>query len=310
MDKVVSARIGVLLGLVVMLGMTDGPSLDSQITAVLEEPSDGVVASVWVGDVSGDPLYTRSSDTILPTASAIKTAFLIELFAKYGDALDQPPPGVAEILNDSHPAVAPFTKVQREEIRKALSGASVRKIGGIMMGSEPASIEVYNAAANVATALLGGPESLTRTIRERYAPAPLPLAVRRYMLAPRNVSGDNEASAAALATIMRILASGSKRDVPEKALEAAHGTVLISDNHLGLKGRHHVKEGALNSDPLVRVQSGWWETPGGPTRVYVVMLSQPNPGKHSRENAGVRLDATCKRITALVLGEVSKSSRR
>jgi hypothetical protein len=73
-----------------------------------------------------------------------------------------------------------------------------------------------------------------------------------------------------------------------------------------VKGRHHVKEGALNSDPLVRVQSGWCEVPGGSTLVYVVVLSQPSPGKLPRDKAGERLEATARQLTKLVLDASAK----
>ncbi len=57
--------------------------------------------------------------------------------------------------------MAHLTPAQRAEIREGLKGASVRRIGGVMMGSLPASnIGVQRAAANITTALLGAPEEV------------------------------------------------------------------------------------------------------------------------------------------------------
>ncbi len=191
---------------------SDGPppdvrKLDDQVRAILAEHGDGVEAGLWVGGAKGDAWYAWKADEVRPTASAIKTAFLVELFARYAADLDRTPPGLDAILRDGHPAIAHFSAEGRDEVRKGLSGASVRRIGGIMMGSVPASNLVYNAAANVATALLGGPEGLTRAIHAR-DPAFAPIVVRRYMLADRKARGDNEATAASLAAVLRRVASG------------------------------------------------------------------------------------------------------
>jgi hypothetical protein len=74
------------------------------------------------------------------------------------------------------------------------------------MGSTAASNIVYNAAANVVTATLGGPEALTKIIRER-DPAFGDVAVRRYMLRDAgNSRSANVAPAAALGVLYQRLA--------------------------------------------------------------------------------------------------------
>jgi hypothetical protein len=278
----------------------DVPAVDIVVRTILEAHGDGVVAGLWVGGQVGPAWYSWEPHAVRPTASAIKTSFLLELFDKYADTLDQPPPELDDVLADLHPAVAHFSAAQREEIRKGLAGASVRRLGGVMMGSVAASNLVYNAAANVVTALLGGPEALTRAVRARDA-AFAPIAVRRYMLAPRDVSGDNEGTPAALAAVLQHLASGTLPGVEEKTITSLRQAVLTKDEYLGLGGTHHVKEGALDSDPLTRVHSGWWRTPGGSVVVYVVMTAQPGPGPRPRAEAGSRLAATAAKLTRLVL---------
>ena len=63
--------------------------------------------------------------------------------------------------------------------------------------------------------------------------------------------------------------------------------------------RHFFKGGSLDSDPLTRIASGFWETPAG-TFVYVVMTERPDPGELDRDEAGRRLQATVGRVVELV----------
>ena len=187
------------------------------------------------------------------------------MFARFADALDQPPPGLDAILRDDHPAVAHFSPPQRDEVRKGLAGASVRRLGGIMMGSVPASNIVYNAAANVAIALLGGPGEATRSIRAR-DPAFAPIAVRRYMLADRKATGDNEATPASLAAVLQRLSSRRIPGIAEATVEDIRRAILARDDPR--RGRVFLKDGDLASDPITCVRTGWSEEPGGGAIVY------------------------------------------
>ena len=276
----------------------DAGAIDREVRALLDEHGSGIVAGIWVGGVEAEPWYEWKSGATYPTASAIKTAYLVELFAAHSANLDDPLPGLAGILgDDEHPALAPFRPETRVEIRRELADASARRVGEIMMGKRKATNAVYNAAANVTTAVLGGPDSLAAKIHAR-EPEFAPIQPRRYMLAPRDRPGDNEASAAALAAVLRHIASGQLRGVDGTTLAAVRGAIIQNvDPDLGT---HYSKGGSLNSDPITRVQSGWWETKGGPI-VYVVMTSQPGPGDRSRDQEGERLARTAERLTATVL---------
>jgi hypothetical protein len=272
----------------------DGPAidarkLDAKVHAILDEHGEGITAGLWVGGTKGGPWYAWKADEVGPTASAIKTAFLVELFARYADDLDQTPPGLDAILRDDHPAIAHFPPAGRAE---------VRKIGGVMMGTVPASNLVYNAAANVTTALLGGPEGLTRAIHAR-DPAFAPIVVRRYMLADRKVRGDNEATAASLAAVLQRVASGEIPGVRREVVDAIRAVVLVEAYPGG--GRHHYKTGEIDTDPVTRVRTGWIETPRGETIVYVAMTRQPNPGSRSRGEAGERLGKTDRRLADAII---------
>ncbi|QDV35389.1 serine hydrolase [Tautonia plasticadhaerens] len=278
----------------------DPAALEAQVLALIDEHAEGAVASVWVGGPDGTALFALDPDAARPSASAIKTAYLVVLFSRYADDLDASPPGLDEALADDHPAMAPYTPAQRDEIRGALRGASARSLGGIMMGSIDAPNHVYNAAASAVTALFGGPEALTEAIHA-LDPTLAPIASRRYMLAPRDVTGDNEASAAALASVMRMLAVGEVPGAGPGTVEAIRGAILAEDEHLGLDGQHQFKGGSLNTDPMARVRSGWWEAPGAGPIAYAVILSRPGPGDLPRAEAGDRLEEAAAKVTAMVL---------
>lgn len=259
-----------------------------RLDAILGASEPATRLSVWVGGASGPAWYARDAEIRRPVASAIKTAYLIELFAAQAERLDAPLDGIDEFLADGHPAVAHFTAEQRDEIRQALREATVRTIGQHMIRGTGVSNVVYNAAANVTTASLGGPASLTARIHAR-DPAFADMAVRRYMLAARDVTGDNDATPAALAAALQRIAA---RDLPglAPATVEAIRDVLRVDNPDATEP-HYVKSGSLDSDPLTRVLSGFRETPAGLV-VYVVMAERPEPGTLDRAEAGRRLEAT------------------
>jgi hypothetical protein len=301
--RLVIGATSLLASVTILLLGAYSPRLDREkvVKAVredLEKHGGPVKVGLWVGGASGDARFSIDGDKVFPTASAIKKAILIELFARFSNDLDQPPPGLLDILKDAHPAIAHFTPAQRDEVRKGLAGASVRRIGGIMMGSVPASNLVYNAAANVSIAALGGPEQATRAIRARDS-AFAPIAVRRYMLADRRANGDNEATPAALAAVLQRLASRQVPGLEASTTDEIRRALLAKDDPR--RGRHSFKEGDLASDPLSCVRTGWFEPPGGPVVVYVVMTAQDNPGDKTRDEAYRNLVATAARLTETLI---------
>ena len=276
----------------------DAQALTTAIDTRLAAHGDGVSASVWLGGAAGDGWLARAVEAPRATASAIKTFYLIELFGRFAGALDQPLPGVEGVLaDDAHPAISHFTPEQRAEIRRDLAGASVRRVGLVMMGTAPASNIVYNAAANLTTAALGGPEALTAAIRARDR-AFAGVAARRYMLRDRRERGDNEAPALALAAVYQRLASRRLTGIDPPAMEAIHAALRRADDPV--LGRHFDKGGSLGSDPMCEIRAGWYETATGPL-VYVVMTLQPTPGADGREASGRRLAATAEDLAKTVV---------
>jgi hypothetical protein len=281
----------------------DRVAIDREVAGILDEHGEGIAAGLWIGGTDGGPWYDWKAESTLPTASAIKTSYLVELFAAHAHRLDEPLPGLAAVLGEeTHAALAPFDPATRDAIRKALAGASVRRIGAVMMGKEPASNAVYNAAASVTTAVLGGPAALTAKIHAR-DPEFGPIRARRYMLAPRDRTGDNEASAAALASVLRRIAGRHLKGVDDATLADIRGAIISVDS--GDLGRSYSKGGALASDPITRVSSGWWETPRG-VIVSVVMTAQPGPGSRPRAEADARLAETNRRLGRAILAHARK----
>ncbi len=281
--------------------LLDAESIELAWRDILEEHGEEITTSAWIGGVSGDPWYSQNANAEMPTASAIKTAYLVELFAAYADRLDDPLPELGAILDDDdHPVLAPFSEDRRQDIRRELRSASLRKLGEVMTGHARASNHVYNAAANLTTALLGGPEALTKRIQSR-DPAFQSIFARRYMLADRQETGDNTASAEALAAVLQRLAFRQLAEVDNETIEAIREAMVQAELPEG--GRAYIKGGSLTSDPLTRVASGWREFPDGTTVVYVVMTSQANPGKSPRSEASEHLQLTTQKLTSCLLDE-------
>ena len=237
----------------------DVAALDVRINELLRVGhSDGMTASVWVGGVTGEPWYMRDASTVRAAASSIKTAYLIELFDTYAESLDESVSELAEIVSDeSHPAVAHFSADDLTEIRREVEEATVRRLGHMMIRGSDVSNVVYNASANMVTALLGGPGALTARIQRRDV-AFSGLTVRRYMLAARDVTGDNEATASSLAAVLRRIASRRIAGMEPDTISAIWD-ILRVPNGDSTDGRvHYFKSGSLNSDPMVRIRSGFW----------------------------------------------------
>jgi hypothetical protein len=284
------------IAMLLAAGRARANSLDDQVQAVLAAPGDPVQAGVWFGP-PGAPLYQLAADRAMPAASVIKTAVLIELFAAHAGQLDEPlgPAADAVLTDDKHPAMAPFSAAQRSEIRAALTGATARTTGAIVMGSRKASNAVYNAAANLAIALLGGPAEATAKIRAR-DPRFGGIAVGRYMLAARPPA-DNIATPAALAAVLAAVATGQIPGLDATTAAAAAQVMMQStDRALGV---HRHKEGNLDSDPMVVVKTGFYlRGSGKPPLVYVVGAALAGKPTGTRDAAHRRLEQLTDAIQA------------
>ncbi len=252
---------------------TEARGLEASLQQRLSAYGEDVGAAVWMGAADGPPRVAYNAAVVMPTASAIKTFYLVEFFAAHRDGLDAPLPDAAEFLHDAHPAVSHFAPAVRDEIRKELTTASVRRIGEVMMGKTDVSNAVYNAAANLITAQLGGPEQLTALIHAR-DPRFRTIMVRRYMLRDRTQPGDNEGTADAFAALYQSLATRRLDGIDDAVMSALHD--VLRQRRPAPGGVLYEKDGGLSSDPLTSVRAGWQQTARGPI-VFVVMCRQPKP---------------------------------
>ena len=289
-----------------VVARADEADLEKQVQGVVAGAGDAVQASVWFGAPSGEPIYQRAADRAMPAASVVKTAILIELFAAHAGHLDDPLDAAVEAIlsDDKHPAWAPFATAPRGEIRAALHAASVRTIGAIMMGSKRASNAVYNAAANLAIAALGGPAEVTAKILAR-DPAFGGVVVRRYMLTARTTGGDNDATPAALAAVLASIATGKvPGDVDAATVDAmAQAMMKTSDPALGT---HRHKDGNLDSDPMVCLKTGFYVRKGKPPLVYVVGAMLPARPAGKRDDASRRLEKLTVAVQALLRARATR----
>src|SRR5262245_38942010 len=123
----------------------DDPRLLADVRAVVAALGPGVRAAVWLGSPGGQPVLAWNVEQPMPCASALKAAYLVELFSARADALDQPLPGADKVLGDaSHPAVAHFSPAERATAQHALGGASTRRIAEAMITSKGVDNATYN----------------------------------------------------------------------------------------------------------------------------------------------------------------------
>ena len=275
-------------------------SIAEALAAVADDEFSALGRSLWIGTADprfggGGPLYREFDETPRPAASSIKTAYLVEFFSDRAAELGEPVPGAAALIGDpSHPAVAHFDSETQAEIREHLEAADAETVGRHMIRGTGVSNPVYNAAANLVTAFLGGPSGLTRRIHTRH-PDFGGIESRRYMLAARDVTGDNEVTAASLAAVLAAIARADVPGVSGEIHEAMRRVLFLEKTD---HGRHFYKGGSLNSSPITRVLSGFFESPDDPPGrqlVYVFLGELPSPesvapGDLEPGEAGARLE--------------------
>ena len=274
----------------VMSHSASSQQLPESLAACLQQfPSDAKVGFV-VLDRDQHEVFSHQPDQPLACASSIKAAILLELFARYADGLDETGRAdIAKIVTSRrHPAIKHFAPSTQQEIAADLRDVSINELGKIMIDSQYAdgrdsSNTTYNAATNVAIALLGGPRATTRRIHQRDKLLE-GLTVRRYMLADRKAKGDNTATPRSLATVFAMTVGKQlpKLDAPasQAAVDILHARDFPNGSQLYAKG------GSLYSDPVTSVRAGQLRS-GDSQMNYAIMVVQdlqsPQSGKTQYE---------------------------
>jgi hypothetical protein len=127
------------------------------------------------------------------------------------------------------------------------------------------------------------------------------------MLADRKATGDNVATPAALAAVLRCLSSRRVPGIPEATVEDIRRAMLVKDDPR--RGKVFIKDGDLASDPITCVRTGWCEKPGGGTIIFVVMIAEDDPGARTRDEAYRDLAATAGRLTEALLDGMRSVAR-
>lgn len=233
---------------------------------------------VAILDDKGKLVFGINEIEEMPAASSIKALILFELLDKYRTSSDRTVAEIPAILrNAKHPAMAHFSPESKQKIQRSLENVTVEDLGKILVDSSDSngrkySNSVYNAASNIAIALLGGPESCTQLIHDRHKSLD-GIFVRRYMLAKRS-AGDNTATPRSLASFYYLVFNSeakkinSTNAVLSKTQEILHATTYSSGNILFAKG------GTLYSDPVTNVRSGRYATSNNAMN-YAILTNQP-----------------------------------
>lgn len=272
---------------------------DPRVEARIAAHGEPVRVAMWIGDADGRARVARRANESLPAASAIKTAFLVELFAAHAGRLDQPAFAPGTFTNEWNRHFAAQLGAERlAALGRRLAAASVRTLGVWMVRARGVDNLTYNAAANAVLERFGGPAGMTQAIHAR-DPGFAGIVVRRAMLAPR-AEGDNVASAASLAAVLGRIARGALPGVDDDTGRALRAVLRVEDD--AVRGAHFAKGGSLDSDPITRVVAGWYERDGTAT-VYVVMAAQPVAGSAAPGAAGRRLQELVVALREIVLSD-------
>ena len=258
--------------------------LPKNVASLLKALPDETEIGLVVLDRRGRVVFQHNSELELPAASSVKSILLLELFATFADELDTTDRSdIRKIVNDgNHPAIAHFSTKSKKLIAEGLSDVSIKQLGSILIDYEDQegnkySNAVYNAASNVAIALLGGPEGASAAIQKRHD-AFADVNFRRYMLADRNVTGDNTASPLALAKLFHISVGKTPKGVKAKISKEVAAILHSVDYKNGAK--LYSKGGTLYSDPVTQVRSGQYRR--GKVRMnYAIMAKQTLKSKTS-----------------------------
>jgi len=258
--------------------------LPKKVASLINTLQGDTEIGLIVLDRRGRIVFQHNSELELPAASSIKSHILLELFVKFAEELESTErDDIKKIVNDpKHPAIAHFSSKSKKLIAEELSSVSIQDLGSILIDYEDQSGKkysnaVYNAASNVAIALLDGPEGATAAIQNRHE-AFENVNVRRYMLANRNVTGDNTATPLGLATLFHISVGKAPKGVKAKITKEVANILHSVDYKNGAK--LYYKGGTLYSNPVTQVRSGQYRK--GKIRMnYAIMAKQTLKSKTS-----------------------------
>lgn len=262
--------------------------INDQLFKLYKTSSDNINYSVWLGKANGGIWFQHNTQQIMPAASAIKSAILIEFFDLKLSSLDSPFIEASDIIgNSDSPAISHFNGELIESIQSELKGLTARELAQAMIHKKHVqSNAAYNAATNVVIEYLGGPKVVTKLIHNRISGSQ-GIVVDRYMLADRQENGDNLLTAESLAAVLRFIAGNNSNN---ELLTSVSDVLWLETDKSGAS--HYYKGGSLSSTPQVRIKAGWWDKEDSGF-IYVVIATNSSTNSNRED-----FDAMSAELTA------------
>lgn len=231
-------------------------NLHNELDSIRQVHCPDASFSFWAESVSDTLVNSVNADSLWPTASAIKLFILPAFYQEFKADWDTVPDVLDSILNYEPGFQDPlhmFSASQRSVIDSVLSGFTYKQLAAGMMGIGSLGNASYNACANIAIFLLGGPAMTTSRIHSMH-PDLSDVRIGRYMLEARTDSTDNINRMTDFATLVRMIhyqtiPSLQPSDYPK--LEAC----IWSGTYDGRT--YYQKSGGLTSAPSLRSRVGY-----------------------------------------------------
>ncbi len=226
--------------------------------------------SFWAESINDSLTNYTAADSLWPTASAIKLFILPAFYQEFKSIWNSSPDQLDSILDFQPPYQKPlnmFSDSQITVIGSVLSGFTYKQIAEGMMGKGSLGNASYNACANIAIFLLGGPSATTSRIHSLH-PDLSGLRIGRYMLEPRTDSTDNINRMEDFATLVRMF---HYQNIP--ILQAADYPEIYDCIWSGTYNgyTYYQKSGGLTSAPSLRSRVGFIIN-GQNTLIYALNL--------------------------------------
>ena len=245
-------------------------NLHNELDSIRQVHCPDASFSFWAESVSDTLVNSVNADSLWPTASAIKIFILTAFYQEFRADWDTVPEVLDSILTYAPGFQAPlnmFSASQRSVIDSVLSRFTYNQLAAGMMGIGSLGNASYNACANIAIFLLGGPAMTTSRIHNLH-PDLSGVRIGRYMLEARTDSTDNINRMTDFATLVRMIhyqtiPTLQPSDYPK--LEAC----IWSGTYEGRT--YYQKSGGLTSAPALRSRVGYI-IDGNNTLIYALNL--------------------------------------
>ncbi|MCH2023999.1 MAG: T9SS type A sorting domain-containing protein [Saprospiraceae bacterium] len=226
----------------------------------------------WVETIEDTVAMSCNGTQSWPTASAIKFLILPAFYSTFKNNWNATPNELDSILNFSssyQDVLEMFSSSTRTTIANTIQGYSYKQIASGMMGKAGLPNASYNACANIAIFLLGGPAGTTSSIHALDSNLNT-VFIGRYMLKARTTANDNRNALKDFAILIRHIHNKTLSGFVT-ADYAEMMSSVYSVNYLGYP--YYQKSGSLSSYPEVKSRTGYiWNFINNNTLLYSINL--------------------------------------